>query len=191
MYMKGQTMRKKIGILWGFLVICVVLTSCTVPFGSKHTADPAQYGKWASHLDVPPFLPTAIDNYQVNGYSYTLDAYLDDCYEIFLDITVTEDQLARLLDEAKMFPDYIGEKEAYYGDGYAEIVYEDFYVTAPQKDGAKVGWADIEKIVYNPETLNVIYVCFHANDTGVYALNAVAYFNRFSIQEEEYVENLG
>ena len=53
-----------------------------------------------------------------------------------------------------------------------------------------VGWADIEKVIYNPETLNIIYVCFHANDTAVYKLDEVAYFNRFSILEEDYVKSI-
>ena len=54
-----------------------------------------------------------------------------------------------------------------------------------------VGFADIEKIIYNPETYRIVFVAFHANDTGVYPLKDFAYFNCFNIDENEYVEHLG
>ena len=119
---------------------------------------------------------------------------MDTCYEIFVDITViTENQFEELITEVKSHPNYAYEKEAYYCDGYVEIVFQDSYdIYHGENDGTEnVGWADIEKIFYNSETLNIVYVCFHANDTGVYELDDVKYFNRFSIKEEEYVSNLG
>lgn len=173
------------------LVIGILLTGCQdMQFGSKYIDDPEQYGKWESYLKTPSFLPASIDDYQVNSYSYTLHSYMDICYEIFVDITVTEDQFDQLITEAKSHAH--DEKAAYYCDGYEEIVFQDTYDVYSGKNGDEknVGWADIEKIVYNSETLNIVYVCFHANDTGVYKLDEVKYFNRFSIKEDEYVSNL-
>jgi hypothetical protein len=116
---------------------------------------------------------------------------MDICYEIFLDISVTEEQLDRLIADAKSYGEYT-ESEAYYCDGYFEIVFEDYYRSSDyvySEEGVEeknVGWADIEKTVYNPETLNIIFVCFHANDSGVYDLDDLEYFKRFSIDEKEY-----
>ncbi len=159
--------------------------------GTTYVDDPAEYGEWDSYLDIPSYLPDSIEDYEVNGYSYTLYSYMDVCYEIFLDISVTEEQLDRLIADAKSYGEYT-ESEAYYCDGYFEIVFEDYYRSSDyvySEEGVEeknVGWADIEKAVYNPETLNIIFVCFHANDSGVYDLDDLEYFKRFSIDEKEY-----
>ena len=174
------------------LIMIFSLVGCDMQFGSKYITDPQKYGKWESYLDIPSFLPSEIDEYEVNSYSYTLLAYMDICYEIFVDISVTEEQFYQLIKNAEDHPDYLYKKDAYYSNGYTEIVFQDSYEIYHGKDGieSNVGWADIEKVIYNPETLNIIYVCFHANDTGVYNLDGVAYFNRFSILEEDYVKNI-
>ena len=170
------------------VAISILFTGCDVGFGSKHTNDPEKYGMWESYLEIPPFLPTSLDSYEVNSYSYTLLAYMDICYEIFLDISVSEQELERLVAHAKEQPNYLFERPAYYSEGYTEIVFEDSYETYQQEneDERNVGWADIEKVIYSTEALNVVYVCFHANDTGVYRLKDLAYFSRFSINEWEY-----
>ncbi len=184
-------MKKKSLFLIALIMVGFFLIGCDVGFGSKHVKNPKEYGKWESYLDIPAFLPNSITNYQVNDYSYTLLAYMDICYEIFLDVSVMEEQFEELISNAKSQKAYLREKEAYYCEGYYEIVFQNYYEVYDGKDfEGNVGWADIEKIVYNPETLNIIFVCFHANDTGVYELDDVAYFNRFSITQQEYVANL-
>ena len=47
-----------------------------------------------------------------------------------------------------------------------------------------------KKIIYNPQTNRIVYVALHANDTGVYPLKDVAYFNCFHIDEKEYVKHI-
>lgn len=185
-------MLKKINLFFTIFVIMMLLSSCNTVLGTKYVTNPKKYGKWETYLDVPTFLPSNINNYHVNSYSYTLYAYMDICYEIFLDITVSEEQFNKLLADARNYPDYKYGQNAYYDDGYIEIVYKDYYSIYHREEDivANVGGANIEKIIYNKETLNIIYVCFHANDTGVYDLTDVAYFRRFSITEEEYVENI-
>lgn len=187
-------MKKQISLIAMLVTLILIfsLLGCNMQFGSKYITDPQKYGKWESYLDVPSFLPSEIDEYKVNGYSYTLLAYMDICYEIFIDISVTEEQFHELIKKVEDHPDYLYEKDAYYSDGYKEIVFQDYYRIYHHEDEieSNVGWADIEKVIYNPETLNIIYVCFHANDTGVYNLDEVEYFNRFSIIEEEYAKNI-
>ncbi len=182
-------MKKKSVCSIFLIMVLMMLTGCEMQLGSKYIDKPEQYGEWESYLNIPSFLPASIDDYQVNSYSYTLLAYMDICYEIFVDISVTEEQFEQLIAEAKACPKYKGEKAAYYCDGYKEIVYQDYYDVFSKK--GNVGWADIEKIIYNSEMLNIVYVCFHSNDTAVYDLDKVAYFNRFSINENEYALNLG
>ena len=58
------------------IMICSLL-GCDMQWGSKYITDPKEYGKWESYLDIPSFLPSEIDEYKVNSYSYTLLAYFD------------------------------------------------------------------------------------------------------------------
>ena len=117
---------------------------------------------------------------------------MDICYEIFLDLTVTPEQLDGILTRATADTAPVTERDAYYGVGWREIVFEDVYeIFEGETEGESVvGWADIEKIVYNPITHTVVFVVLHANDTGVFPLNEVQYFHRFSIDEREYVRHL-
>ena len=188
---KGASMKKRSVFSILLLVLSLWLTGCDMGFGTKHVEDPKEYGKWESYLEIPSFLPDSVEGHQVNGYSYTVLAYMDICYEIFLDLTVSQEALSQILSEARANPSYTGERKAYYCDGYSEIVFEDFYeIHEKEEEKKNVGWADIEKIVYHLKSGNVIFVCFHANDTGVYNVDRVAYFQRFSIEEGEYVKHL-
>ncbi|MBE6130666.1 MAG: hypothetical protein E7183_03015 [Erysipelotrichaceae bacterium] len=185
-------MQKKINLFFIIIFFIFLLSSCNTILGTKYVTNPKKYGKWETYLDVPTYLPSDIDDYHVNSYSYTLYAYMDICYEIFLDITVSEEQFNEILSDARNYSEYQYEQNAYYDDRYIEIVYKDYYSIYPYPDEGErgVGSAYIKKIIYNKETLNVIYVCFHAIDTNVYDLADVAYFRRFLISEEEYVENI-
>jgi len=179
-----------------FLLAVVLLTSCNgdIGFGSGHTSNPADFGKWnKSFVAEHSFLPRSLDGFTVNAYSYTYDAYMDICYEIFVDLTVTKEQLSELIAAARADGRPYSESAAYYASGYREIVFMDVYEISDYEDGSGdkyVGWADIEKVIYNEETCNIIYECFHANDTSVYSLSDVAYFKRFGIDEEKYAEGL-
>ena len=192
---------KKILLL--LTVLCIVISSagCThlmgalviLGMGTVQESDPAAYGEWADHLRIPDFLPESLEGYTVNAYSYILYDYFDTCYEIFLDLTVTEEQFAALILCAEGYSDTRVTQAAYYDEAYTEIIFTDVYERweADEADGLEqVGWADVDKVIYNPETRNVIFVAFHANDTGVHDVENVAYFNRFSITPEEYVRHL-
>ena len=174
------------------LIFSLFLCGCEGGFGSKYVKDPLEYGKWESYLETPVYLPESISEYGVNSYSYTLLAYMDICYEIFLDVSLSEEELLEILSEARADERFLCEREAYYADGYFEIIFEDHYeIWGGDGEARKnVGTADVEKIVYDPKTHNAVFVCFHANDTGVYYLDELEYFKRFSIDEEEYVLNL-
>ena len=167
-------------------VVCMIisLSACTsfLGLGTFYETDGNRYGKWAGYLDVPSFLPECVQKDAVNSYSYTLYSYMDICYEIFLDITVEKNQFDDLLERVRAYSDHYEEQPAAYCEGYTEIVFMDHYDR--WENSEQVGWADIEKVIYNADTGNIIYVVFHANDSNVYAVKDVAYFHRFSIDEE-------
>ena len=167
------------------LFVMLSLPACTsfLGIGTFYETSPDKYGEWEEYLYVPSFLPNSVEQYDVNSYSYTLYSYMDVCYEVFLDITVEENEFNRLLESARTYSKDYTEQPASYGDGYIEIVFKDYY---EKGGGEQVIWADIEKVIYHPDTKNIIYVVFHANDTGVYDVKDVAYFNRFSIIADRY-----
>lgn len=185
------------------LLLCIVLSStgCAhlmiggmiLGMGTVQENDPATYGGWEKYHDAPGFLPESLDGVTVNQYSYTLYNYFDTCYEIFLDITVTADQFDTLIEEAMASAASPFSRIAFYDESYTELIFEDTYERGQidTADGLEqVGWADIDKVIYNPDTCNIIYVAFHANDTGVHDLENVAYFKRFGITPEAYVNHL-
>ena len=169
-----------VGWLYIMSPIWLPIMFLLTPFGTFYETDPSKY------VQVMDYLSESIDEYTVNEYSKTQYEYLDSCRELFLDLTVTEEQFSALIEEARSGV-YL-ERECYYAEGYYEIVYCDEYETFADDD--RVGLACIEKVIYNSETNNVIYECFHADDSSVYALEDVAYFRRFQIDEKEYVEYL-
>lgn len=188
--------RFKMLIRWlgAFVCMLVLLTGCSeLGIGTIQETSPAKYGEWEKYHTAPSFLPQKIDDYTVNAYSYTLYNYMDTCYEIFLDITVSEEQFNELIETARQHSDVLIERETYYSDGYTEIVIADMYEKGciNEHDGLEqVGIAKIDKVIYNPETFNILYVSFHAEDTSVYDVECIAYFNRFSIAPDEYIEHL-
>lgn len=166
--------------------ILVSMSACSsfFGFGTFYETAAQNYGQWGEDIEAPDFLPADVKDYTVNAYSYTLYSYMDTCYEIYLDITVEEDEFEPLLEQVRSYCDDYVEQKAPYCDGYMEIVFMDDY--EPYEDGEQVGQAAIEKVIYNPITNNIVYVAFHAKDTGVYPVKDVAYFNRFSITAEGY-----
>lgn len=156
-----------------------------------HESSPEKYGCWEKYHSVPSFLPEKLDGYTVNSFSYTLYNYFDTCYEVFLDLTVSKEQFYELIENSKSYSDAYTEKSAYYADGYIEIVFADMYENGEidEYDGLRqVGNAEIDKVICNSDTCNIIFVSFHAEDTGVYDVENVAYFNRFSISPESYID---
>ncbi len=196
---------KKLGILSILLIVCISFTGCTaalalltagiLTMGTDHYDSVDDYGVWKENGIEIGFLPESVDEYTVNGFSYIIYNYFDVCYEVFLDITVTEEQMGALIEEARSYSDSYCEQDAWYAEGYVEIVFEDEYNRGEpgeeQEDGLEqVGWATVDKVIYNEETLNIIFVSLHAHDSDVHDVENVEYFNRFAITPEEYVKHL-
>lgn len=145
--------------------------------------DPAQYGEEVEEAPFPEYFPTSVDDYTVNSYSYTVLAG-DPRHEIFLDITVTQEQFEYLLTWVKELGVSYYETEAYYADGYYEIVFVDRTTDDGDDPDFIISYAEIKKVIYNPETLNVVFVDFTIYDA--YQLNEIVYFNHFNIDWKTY-----
>ena len=181
-------MKKVSAIILLFTISVLSLISC---MGTYCYEKVETYGNWDKFGIESDLMPESIDGYIVNEYSFIVYNYFDTCYEIFLDITVSEEGLQELIANARISFSTFITRDAPYCDGYIEMVFKDYYErwsVEEQSDGfEQVGWADIDKLIYNPDTGNVILVSFHANDTSVYDVENIAYFNRFSITPEEYI----
>jgi hypothetical protein len=152
------------------------------------------YGVWEELGFKINFVPEKLETYTVNDYSYVVYEYMDYCYEAFLDITVNEEQFNELLEQARDFSGFHEGKFAF-AEGYYEIVYNDEYVCGDpsrlDNDGLdQVAHAAIDKVIYNPETLNIVYISFHAYDKNVYDVENVQYFLHFGINADEYEKML-
>ena len=155
--------------------------------GTYYETDPSTHEEALEYIDAPAFFPQAIEDYTINEYSWTRYEYMDTCVELFIDLTVTEEQLTEILTNARQAGKRFVERETYYAEGYYEIVFSDEY--SLDETSENVGNAYVQKIIYNIETGNVIYEHFDAFDTGVYEVKDVAYFNRFDIDQTEYVNH--
>lgn len=175
-------------------LLCVMISSSACSkylWGTFHETSVENYGEWkkflgewAEYVEIPSFLPSSVKDYTVNSYSYKVGRGFELYYEVFLDITVEEEEFESLLEKARAYSDTYEEQEAVYCDGYTEIVFEDYY---ERREGSgTVGWADIQKVIYNPDTNNIVYAVLSNIETGVYDVKDVAYFNRFSIEPENY-----
>jgi len=156
----------------------------------KYTVDVAEYGQVANYITFPDYFPESVDTYEVNGYSYRLYSYMDICYEIYLDVSVEKEEMDRLIAVAKEKRPAYSEWEADYANGYREIIFQDVF-TSYDPEAEAVGEADIEKIVYDPDTGDMVFVRIYSVDAGVYPVAELAYFNRFDISAETYAEDIG
>lgn len=195
---------KKICSIAILLAICICFTGCTAialfgvglaTMGTYFYHDPAEYGKeWLE--STPEYLPETIEDYSVVTYSYALYEYFETCYEIFLEINATQEQFDEIIASVRQSNLPYTEQETPYAKGYFEIVFQDRYErqygeVIEKDDGyEQVGYACIEKVIYNPVTRNIVFVCIHAHDVNVYDVEHLRYFARFEITPEQYVDYL-
>ncbi len=180
------------------LLVVLVLLPIVLPIAflvsgpsDIYETDPTKYER-PTNAAVAAFFPENLDEYTVNRYAYTYHVDWDVGEETFLDLTVTQEQFDELIESARKVG-YI-EREAYYAEGYYEIIYNDYYEREyePLEEGEvpAVYEADIIKLVYNPETLNVVCERLYVQGPWVYGVEEICYFNRFNLDEKEYVKHL-
>ena len=172
------------GCRFGLTLPLMLFTDTQVD--TYYETDLATYGEALEAIGKPAYFPETLEGYTVNSYSWTRYEYMENCVEVFLDLTVTETQMEALLTKARQTDVQYLESRAYYAEGYLEIAYEDTYYGS--EDPACVGLAKIYKIVYNTETGNIVYEYFETKDTSVYQISDVVYFNHFNIIQSEYAK---
>ena len=157
-----------IAIIWVVLefigafiaVISVMFASFCSKFGDYHTTDYKEYGDWYNYK-IPAFLPESLDGYLNETssncvYEYRVAFLFDVVSEIFLDVTLDEETFNEKITEFKSLDGVLYEQPAYYDENFVEIVFDDHYQSFSEEN--RVGWADIEKIIYNESACEIINV---------------------------------
>jgi hypothetical protein len=160
-----------------------------VAFGSYYTEDVSEYGEYVKKYEAPDFLPDTLDDVTVVKYCYTAEAYFSRAVEIYLEVTVPEENFDDYIKDIMDSEESHNTKTAYYDSSYIEIIFKDDYeIYEYEEDDAQiVGIADVQKVIYSPETHTVIFECLYVDESAVLYLDQVVYFARFEIDEYEYV----
>lgn len=160
-----------------------------VAFGSYYTEDVSEYGDYVKKYEAPDFLPDTLDDVTVVKYCYTVEAYFSRAVEIYLEVTVPEENFNDYISDIMSSDQTHTTKTAYYDPTYTEIIFKDEYeIWEYEDDGTQiVGLADVQKVIYSPDTCTVIFECLYVDDYATLLIDQVVYFARFEIDEYEYV----
>lgn len=167
-----------------------VISFNQVAFGSYYTEDVSEYGEYVKKYEAPDFLPDTLDDVTVVKYCYTVEAYFSRAVEIYLEVTVPEENFDDYIKDIMDSEESHTTKTAYYDSSYIEIIFKDDYeiYEYEEDDAQMVGLADVQKVIYSPETYTVIFECLYVDESAVIYLDQVVYFTRFAIDEYEYVD---
>ena len=158
-----------------------------------YTDSKDDYGKYQNTAELPEFFPKNLDGLTVNSYGYRDMSFGDSSYEIFLCVTVPdEDAFYAMIDKGLTNSKMKVHTAAFYNSEYMEIIFEDSYLIYEDADvedtyGELVGAANIAKIIYSEKTKCIVYEYLLVDDTGIYYVDDIMYFNFFSITESDYV----
>lgn len=160
-----------------------------VAFGSYYTEDVSEYGDFVKKYEAPDFLPDTLDDVTVVKYCYTVEAYFSRAVEIYLEVTVPEEDFDDYIKDIMASEESHNIKTAYYDSAYTEIIFKDEYeiYEYEEDDMQIVGLADVQKVIYSPDTCTVIFECLYVDESALLYLDQVVYFARFEIDEYEYV----
>ena len=156
-----------------------------VAFGSYYTEDVSEYGDYVKKYEAPAFLPDTLDDVTVVKYCYTVEAYFSRAVEIYLEVTVPEENFNDYISDIMSSDQTHTTKTAYYDPTYTEIIFKDEYEIYEYEE--IVGLADVQKVIYSPDTCTVIFECLYVDESALLYLDQVVYFARFEIDEYEYV----
>ncbi len=172
-------------IVFCYIISCLfVLSSCGCEdWENSSTEDPENYQSIVSSVGMAEFFPDTIDGYTVKSFSYSASSAFDDCREVFLDIIVKQDEFDSLLAQARQYP-YFEETGGYHADGYYEIVFQDSYAWEKYEEVDAILHADIQKVIYNTDTRNIVFVDF--STTYPSPLKNTVYFDWLGIGLTEY-----
>ena len=185
---------KKILII---LVLCVSLlvnTGCSfVLIGaairiSDTVTDPSEYGNVHDSVQIPFYYPESITEYTVNSYFYAIEKDTALCYEIFLDLTVSEDELTSFISSITSDRRKKTITDSYNYVGYKEIVFFDEYAIATDRLFSKtaIEAANIEKVLYSEENQRIIFVLLYIEENSGYHYDEIEYFKKLNIDPTNY-----
>lgn len=146
---------------------------------------PEEYGKFYKKIQIPSYYPNSISEYTVNSYYYAVEEHSELCYEIFLDITVSESEFNTLLQSVKSDGREKKIGTAYHSTEYLEIIFNNDYTPSYSYYGT-VENANIEKVIYNEAEGRIIFVLLYVGEDGIYGINEIEYFKKLKISYDKY-----
>lgn len=177
------------------LVLCLSLfanTGCvfvlwSAIFGtsdiSERITDPEKYGEFHDSVNVPAYFPGDISGYTVNNYCYAIEKGTYLCYEIFLDITLSEEDFTKVLSAVTSDGRTKVIKGAYHSDKYNDVIFSDEFTYDLHSYVEK---ANIEKVIYSEEKSRIIFTLLYVEENSFYHIDNVEFFKKLNITPEAY-----
>lgn len=150
---------------------------------SESTEDPAKYGDFNKDVKLPAYYPKSISNYKINGFSYKIEKNSTLCYEIFLDLTLSEDDFNLLIANVNADSRSKTVKSAYHSSEYKEIVFSDIFEYDYQE---YVLDSNIEKVIYKDSEFRIIFVLLYTEELAYYPVDNIEHFKKLNINPQEY-----
>ena len=150
---------------------------------SESTEDPAKYGDFHNDVKLPAYYPKSISNYKINGFSYKIEKNSTLCYEIFLDLTLSEDDFNLLIANVNADSRSKTVKSAYHSSEYKEIVFSDIFEYDYQE---YVLDSNIEKVIYKDSEFRIIFVLLYTEELAYYPADNIEYFKKLNIDPQKY-----
>lgn len=182
--------RERLKVLLVVIYICstipllVLYAFVTIP-GESTTTDISNYKVFDIQVqnEVYEFFPDNIDNYEVIKYDYYYSYPYHHVYNVYLEIRVESNFDAFV---ASLKTGNFNEREFAYDDSFMEIVFDENLEY--DSEHAKLHRGDIQKILYSTSQKIVIFEYFQS--WSYCEVEDVYYFERFSLDIEDYITNL-
>lgn len=180
------------------LILCLSLlcnTGCTLILissllgsnDSETVTDAGKYGSFHDDVEIPSYYPETLSGYTVNDYFYTVDKSTTLCYEIYLDITVTEEAFTTVIAKVNADDRAKTVKSAYHSASYTDVIFSDEIDLALDGYIDKIESAKVEKVIYNEAESRIIFALLYVEELSYYSSDKVQYFKKLNIDLEKYL----
>ena len=151
----------------------------------SHTTDINHYGIYDSeYITIDHFPENITDDMTPVYYSYYYDNSWDYCYELYLEVKITDNTYEKLKAQYEN-----NLKNCFFASDYNEYIISDYPHNYINEDGScYMNSPDIRKIIFNDKDKTIIYVSICGLDPFYYENSY--YFKRFNLDPIEYSDYL-
>ena len=177
------------------LVLCLSLfvnTGCSfVLIGmltrvSDKVTDPQKYGDFHRTVEIPDYYPESLSAYTVNDYCYFIEKNSRLCYEVFIDITLSENEFSEMLSSVNADSRKKSVKDAFHSPGYKDVIFYDEYEFSDETSFDAVESAHIEKVIYSEAESRIIFVLLYIEQYSYYEVEKIEFFKKLKIDPSQY-----